>query len=548
MTSCMPSCRGSSARRGHGRARRRDVAVLPLGSSQNGVPIEALAFTRPPALAAPAATAASGVSAAPLRRPTVVVMAGQHGDEPAGTEALIVVAAGARGGPAVGRARPRRRRAPAARQPRRRRRLHARRRRRHRRQSRSPAAAHAGSARHRQAARTTSRRSSCSTCTNIRSAAPSSPSSARLHRFDALLQYATVANLRAVRHQGGRGVVPPAAARQPARRRPERRLVRDDVEPTRPTARLTMGSVGPQVGRNAERPAQRRQPARRDARRRSRPRRPEAARAVARRRRHERAGERRRAMPTTSSSCASSSTARRRRSPARGEVVIEAAPTPSEYDYAVIDADTGEVRRITVTWNSALQLRTAEEPAAPVRLLAGGRPRATRSSGCACSASRCSSSTSSASCAARATALIAREPIAGTPPRAARRCRCGCKVQTQAALLDVAAGGYYVSLDQPLANLAVAALEPESPSSFAANGVIADVGGEARILLRPAVRMTPVPSRRSDVRSAGARPTGITRSGRASRMDIEATVAPPVVVAARRGGTEHLPASPARCA
>ncbi len=50
-----------------------------------------------------------------------------------------------------------------------------------------------------------------------------------------------------------------------------------------------------------------------------------------------------------------------------------------------------------------------------------------------------------------------------------------------------------VSLEQPLANLAVAALEPESPASFAANGVIADLVGEARILVRPAIHMTPVP-------------------------------------------------------
>ena len=61
------------------------------------------------------------------------------------------------------------------------------------------------------------------------------------------------------------------------------------------------------------------------------------------------------------------------------------------------------------------------------------------------------------------------------------------------ALLDIAPGGYYVSLEQPLAHLAVAALEPEAPASFAANGVIADLAAEARILVRPATRMTPVP-------------------------------------------------------
>jgi hypothetical protein len=87
---------------------------------------------------------------------------------------------------------------------------------------------------------------------------------------------------------------------------------------------------------------------------------------------------------------------------------------------------------------------------------------------------------------------LGREPIAAdaiSNAGGASRIR----VQTQPELLDVEAGGYYVPLEQPLANLAVAVLEPESPASFAANGVIADVAGEARILLRPSVRMTPVP-------------------------------------------------------
>jgi hypothetical protein len=76
-------------------------------------------------------------------------------------------------------------------------------------------------------------------------------------------------------------------------------------------------------------------------------------------------------------------------------------------------------------------------------------------------------------------------PVAGTPAR--------LKVQTLPALLDVAAGSYYVPLEQPLANLAVAALEPEAPSSFAANGVIEAVANEARVLTRPVVRTTAVP-------------------------------------------------------
>jgi hypothetical protein len=177
----------------------------------------------------------------------------------------------------------------------------------------------------------------------------------------------------------------------------------------------------------------------------------------------------------------------------KGEVVLDAALTPGEYPYSLIDRDSGEIRRLTVAWESALQLRTLKSRPRPcgywlaaaesdavqrLRLLgievqqlaeiAEVRGETYRETGR-------ETITAPASVAA----------YAGATTR--------LRVQTTPALLDLAAGGYYVSLEQPLANLAVAVLEPEAPSSFAANGVIASVGGEARILLRPEIRMSAVP-------------------------------------------------------
>jgi hypothetical protein len=175
----------------------------------------------------------------------------------------------------------------------------------------------------------------------------------------------------------------------------------------------------------------------------------------------------------------------------QGQVIVEAAPTPSEYTYAMIDPASGEIRRINVAWESALQLRTLKSRPRPcgywlapseneavqrLRLL-GVEVRQFDELG---------------ELRGEGYREVGRETLAGGAEAnagAATRLR----VQMLPALLDIAPGGYYVPLEQPLAHLAVAVLEPESPASFAANGVIADLAAEARILLRPSIRMSALP-------------------------------------------------------
>jgi hypothetical protein len=175
----------------------------------------------------------------------------------------------------------------------------------------------------------------------------------------------------------------------------------------------------------------------------------------------------------------------------RGEVVLEAAPTPSEYVTSMLDPATGEVRRLTVSWLSALQLRPLKSRPRPcgywLAESEGEAVRRLRLLGI-----EVQRLDELGELRGEGYRLVAREPI-GPEGAASGGAATRVKVQMQPALLDVAIGSYYVSLEQPLANLAVAVLEPESPASYAANGIVADVEHEARILTRPAIRTTALP-------------------------------------------------------
>jgi hypothetical protein len=60
-------------------------------------------------------------------------------------------------------------------------------------------------------------------------------------------------------------------------------------------------------------------------------------------------------------------------------------------------------------------------------------------------------------------------------------------------LLDVEPGSWYVPLDQPLANLVVAALEPDTQNSYLANHIVSDLAAQARVMARPEFRLSVVP-------------------------------------------------------
>jgi hypothetical protein len=178
-----------------------------------------------------------------------------------------------------------------------------------------------------------------------------------------------------------------------------------------------------------------------------------------------------------------------------GEVVVEAGPTPSEYRLLMLDPATGADLAVTVAWDSALELRPLRTRARPcgywlaeqeadavqhlralgvqvLRLDQGGEVRGE-------------------TYRELSREVVARQDVRGALFDAGGVLRV--KVQTVPALIDLSPGGYYVPLDQPLANLIVAALEPDTQNSFFANRIVTSATGEARLLARPDLKGTPVP-------------------------------------------------------
>ena len=454
-----------------------DVSVLSLGVSQMGDPIEAIAFTRPPATPAIA------------RRPTVVVLAGQHGDEPAGSEALIVVAQEL----AAERLANVLERVDVVVLPR---------------ANPDGAAAFTRTAadgtdinRDHLLLNTPEARAIAKLLVDVQPIVvldlheyPVSPAFTAkfggVQRFDALIQYATAPNVPAFVTKAAEEWfrVPLIAGLRSAG------MIVDwyatmSADPADRT--LTMGSVGPQVERNASGlrnavsllvETRGGGMGRVDLKRRVNTHVTAVHNVLASAARHADDLVKLRQFverDTVALAC-------------RGDVVLEAAPTASEYTTSMLDPTTGDVRRLTVTWLSALQLRALKTRPRPCGYwLAASESEAVRR--LRLLGIDVQQLDELGELRGESYRLVAREPVGPDAAASNSEAATRLKVQMLPTLLDVPVGSYFVSLEQPLGNLAVAVLDPESPAGFAANGVIADVEHEARILSRPQIRTTAIP-------------------------------------------------------
>ncbi|HEV7914102.1 MAG TPA: M14 family metallocarboxypeptidase, partial [Albitalea sp.] len=179
----------------------------------------------------------------------------------------------------------------------------------------------------------------------------------------------------------------------------------------------------------------------------------------------------------------------------QGDAVLEAAATPSEYMLVLLDPLTGADKPVTVTWDSSLELRTLRLRARPCGywLSPAQTDAVLRLRGLGVNVLQLVEEGELRGETYRETAreVGVRSDVRGTIADADAVLRV--TVDTVPALLDVKPGGYYVPLDQPLGNLVFAALEPDTQNSYFANRIIGSVADEARVMARPAMKMAPLP-------------------------------------------------------
>ena len=177
------------------------------------------------------------------------------------------------------------------------------------------------------------------------------------------------------------------------------------------------------------------------------------------------------------------------------EAVVEAGPTLTQQELVMLDPVTGADKTLKVQWNSALTLRKIKARVRPCGywLSAGSRTAVERLRLHGVQVLRVAEPASMLGDLYRETASSAgvRQDVRGSIADAGQIVRA--EVALVRGVIDAPSGSYYVPLNQPLANLVIAALEPDTQSSYFANRLLDGLSSTARVMSEPALRTEELP-------------------------------------------------------
>lgn len=177
------------------------------------------------------------------------------------------------------------------------------------------------------------------------------------------------------------------------------------------------------------------------------------------------------------------------------EAVVEAAATPAQYDLVMLDPTTGLDKTLAVDWDSSLSLRAVKTRIRPcgywlsatstaavekLRLHGVQVMRVTEASSVLGDSYREVSRTTGERADVRGV-------IATSVPV------IKAQVSLVRGVVDVPRGSFYVPLNQPLGSVALVALEPDTQSSFFASQVVSDLQNVVRVMTEPAFKLEAVP-------------------------------------------------------
>lgn len=179
----------------------------------------------------------------------------------------------------------------------------------------------------------------------------------------------------------------------------------------------------------------------------------------------------------------------------KGQAAILVANTPAQYDLQMLDPATGADKSVTVDWESALALRTIKSRVRPCGYWLSGASREAvkrlRLQGV--KVLEVLEPSAMLGDIYRLTQRPGSPQPVGPDFKANGQALSGIEVSLVRGVIDAAMGSYYVPLNQPLANLAIAALEPDTRSSYFANRLVSDLAGIARVMSEPSLKSEELP-------------------------------------------------------
>lgn len=173
------------------------------------------------------------------------------------------------------------------------------------------------------------------------------------------------------------------------------------------------------------------------------------------------------------------------------EAVVEAGQTPAQYQLAMLDPATGADRLLTVDWNSSLSLEKIKARVRPCGywLSAASTGAVERLQLLGVHVQRVGESSSILADVYRETgrSMGVRDDVRGSVAGGGEIIKS--RVDLVRGVIDAPMGSFYVSLNQPLANLALAALEPDTQNSYFANHVLDSLQSTARVMSEPSLKL-----------------------------------------------------------